>query len=193
MFGNLTWPFTTSRCEGLSGKKRQCHWLDLQCQRFDGNDQKSITRSLGLSHWAWTNQSTWGSQKKKKNKQKRSIRVTLMTITPRNGWQNRRIVCTKWKLMAVNSVAYRDFWLLTSKMVPWKWPAFIQKFDYHLNQRILWISRGYITNFFFQDNEISFFKHRQSLGKVKLYFDVARLLRKVYSGIAPSFRKVDVS
>ena len=49
-------------------KKRQCHWLDLQCQRFDGNDQKSITRSLGLSHWAWTNQSTWGSQKKNKTK-----------------------------------------------------------------------------------------------------------------------------
>ena len=56
------------------------------------------------------------------------------------------------------------------------------------------MNKSWIYNqFFFQDNEISFFKHRQSLGKVKLYFDVARLLRKVYSGIAPSFRKVDVS
>lgn len=85
------------------------------------------------------------------SKKKGSIRFTLMTITPWNGWQNcRRIVCTKWKIMEVNSVAYRDFWLWTSKMVPWKWPAFIQKFDYHLNQRILWISRGYKTNCFWR-------------------------------------------
>ena len=148
MFGNLTWPFTTSRCEGLSGKKKAMPLVR--------SAMPTIRWKWPKVHWAWTNQSTWGSQKKNKQtkkKQKRSIRVTLMTITPRNGWQNKRIVCTKWKLMAVNSVTYRDFWLLTFKMVPWKWPAFIQKFDYYLNQRILWISRGYKTNCFLKINK----------------------------------------
>ena len=35
-------------------------------------------------------------------------------------------------------------------------------------------------------------KHRQSMGKVKLYFKVTRLLRKVYRGIAALLQTVAV-
>ena len=37
------------------------------------------------------------------------------------------------------------------------------------------------------------FEHRQSMGKVKLYFNVAGLLLKVYRGIASLLRKVAVN
>ena len=37
------------------------------------------------------------------------------------------------------------------------------------------------------------FKRRQSVGKVKLFFNVAELLRKVYEGIAALVRKVAVN
>ena len=56
------------------------------------------------------------------------------------------------------------------------------------NQWMLRISRGYITKV------IEFlFKQRQSKGKVKLYFNVAGLLRKVYRGIAALLWKVAVN
>ena len=55
------------------------------------------------------------------------------------------------------------------------------------------MNKSSISNELFSEIIKFIFKQRQSMGKVKLYFNVAGLLRKVYRGIAALLRKFDVS